>query len=243
MDISRGNSNASVGELVKYTLTVDRVILGTAADDTIVGDDAVGFIDAKGGNDTVVGSDGDEEILGGVGDDTISGAGGNDVIVDSQGNNILSGDAGDDLINISGVGEMVAGEPARNPTAQIDGGDGRDTLKVAGQVDWSNITVENVEVLDGSGGVSLLTAQEILDKGFVEANNIVFRLAASESDGQLDGSVISGAISLRGTNQSDTLIGNDQSNVIFLLSDTLGVDQAWVLILSLLVMAVTTLLD
>ena len=61
-----------------------------------------------------------------------------------------------------------------------------------------------------------------MDKGFVEANNIVFRLAASESDGQLDGSVISGAISLRGTNQSDTLIGNDQSNVIFLLSDARG---------------------
>ena len=150
-----GNNNASVGELVNYTLTVDRVTLGTNNDDTLVGvagESPIGYIDAKGGNDTVAGSAAAEEILGGAGDDTLSGGAGNDSLRDSQGSNVLVGDAGDDLIDISG---------ASAPTAQVDGGAGTDTLRINANANWDNITVSNVEILDGNSLVQNQSYQSV----------------------------------------------------------------------------------
>ncbi|MDC1479889.1 hypothetical protein N8214_10760 [Pseudomonadales bacterium] len=217
----RDYDQVSVGELVKYSLTVDRVIMGTDADDTLAGVDGVdegfpiGFINAQGGNDTVVGSIVNEEILGGAGDDTLSGGAGDDILRDSQGNNALKGDAGNDLIDISG---------ASAPTAQVDGGEGTDTLRINANANWDNITVSNVEILDGNNSYSTLTVQQVLDRGFVSAQNIVFRLDQNQSDGVIDGSDLSGDLSLQGTHYSDVLIGNDDNNTINLI----GTERDWV---------------
>ena len=201
------NNGAEFGDEVQYRLVVDKVILGDNSDDVIAGVEDVGYIDARGGNDTVTGSIAGEEILGGSGDDTLSGGGGDDILRDSQGSNVLSGDAGDDVIDTTGNG---------NPAAQIDGGEGTDTLRVDSNVNWDNVTVENVEILDGNGGQSSLTVQEVLDKGFTSANNIEFRLDQNQSNGEIDASGLSGDLTLRGTNQSDTLTGNDYDNTIYL---------------------------
>jgi hypothetical protein len=201
------NESSVVGDLAEYRLVVDKVILGENSDDVIAGVEDVGYIDARGGNDTVTGSIAGEEILGGSGDDTLSGGGGDDILRDSQGSNVLSGDAGDDVIDITGNG---------NPAAQIDGGEGIDTLRVDANINWDNVTVQNVEVLDGNGGQSSLTVQEVLDKGFTSAQNIEFRLDQNQSNGEIDASGLSGDLTLRGTNYSDVLIGNDNNNTIFL---------------------------
>jgi Ca2+-binding RTX toxin-like protein len=194
-----------------YTIRLDRVLVGTLSSDTLLGDGVSGYIDAGAGADLVTGSAMDEEIVGGAGDDTINGGDGNDKLVDSVGRNILNGGAGDDTIDISG---------ATTPKASIDGGSGVDTLKIASDTNWTDITVSGVEILDGNNGRITLSPEQVIDKGFTAAQNITFRLAPSlSSGGTLDASNLAGSFNLRGTNQSDTLIGNSSNNIIHLQSD------------------------
>ena len=151
-----------------------------------------------------------EEIVGGAGDDDLQGGAGDDVLTDSQGTNTLSGGIGDDIINLTGTS---------NPQGTIDGGEGIDTLRIASDTNFSNISVSNVEILDGRGGRTELTPQDVIDKGFTTANNITFQLNSNNSGGELDASGLAGNFTLRGTNQSDILIGNADDNTIYLLSD------------------------
>ena len=204
------NEAFPIGSLAEYSLTIDRVIFGTASDDTLVGDTLSGYIDAQAGNDVVTGSEGNEEIVGGAGDDSLSGGAGNDILVDSQGTNTLKGDDGDDVIDVSGA----------SSTATIDGGEGVDTLKIDENTTWSNLTVSNVEVLDGGGSTSDLSVSDVVAQGFTTLKNISLRLDPTLADGgTLDVSGLAGDVDLRGTNQSDTLIGNAGSNTIHMLSD------------------------
>ena len=105
--------------------------------------------------------------MGGAGDDNLQGGAGDDVLTDSQGTNTLSGGIGDDIINLTGTS---------NPQGTIDGGAGTDTLRIASDTNFSNISVSNVEILDGRGGRTELTPQDVIDKGFTTANNITFQL-------------------------------------------------------------------
>ncbi|MDT9547293.1 MAG: S8 family serine peptidase [Chlorobium phaeovibrioides] len=205
-------SNSSVlGELVDYTITLDRVQFGTTGSDQLTGDGLSGYIDARDGNDSVTGSVISEEILGGAGDDTLAGGAGDDVLRDAVGSNRLEGGAGDDLIDVSAGGA---------PKATIDGGDGVDTLRIATDASWSSLAVSNMEVLDGNGGRTSLSPSAVAEKGFTTARNIVFRLDPGLSTGgTLDAGSLAGDLRLRGTNQSDRLIGNAGDNTIYLGSD------------------------
>ena len=129
--------------------------------------DGYTYVEARGGDDVVVGSEANEEIVGGAGDDDLQGGAGDDVLTDSQGTNTLSGGSGDDIINLTGTS---------TPQGTIDGGEGIDTLRVASDTNFSNISISNVEILDGRGGRTQLTPQEVvIDKGFTTANNITFQ--------------------------------------------------------------------
>ena len=204
------DSQAELGDLSNYAIRVDLVLFGDESDNTIEGDPLYTYIDARGGNDTVTGSEADEEIVGGAGDDDLSGGAGNDVLVDSQGANVLSGGAGNDIIDVSGT---------QTPNATIDGGEGTDTLRVTSDTNWSNLSITNVEVLDGQGGRTNLTPQDLLDRGFTTANNITFRVDPNSSGGTIDASGLLGNFTIRGSNQSDVLTGNDGNNTIYLQSD------------------------
>jgi Ca2+-binding RTX toxin-like protein len=209
------NTNtASLGSKVAYTIRLDRVVLGTAAGDTLTGDDVSGYIDALAGNDRVIGSDLGEQIVGGLGDDKLEGGGGDDVLSDSAGLNRLLGDAGNDVFNLSGTA---------TPTSTVQGGDGVDTLKVASDTSWTGLSVSGVEVLDGNGGRTSLTPAQAQAMGFTTAQNITFRLAPAAASGSvLDASGLQGALSLRGSNQSDVLTGNNDNNTFYLSSDESG---------------------
>lgn len=206
------DSAAELGDLANYSIRVDRVLYGSTGADSLVGDGLAGYIDARDGNDSVSGSAIDEEIVGGAGDDILDGGLGNDTLVDGAGSNTLRGGEGDDVIDVSG---------SATPTATIDGGAGLDTLKIASATDWAGLTVSSVEILDGRGGNTALTPEQVLAKGFTTAQNISFRLDPNLSTGgTLDASGLSGNLNLRGTNQSDTLIGNAGNNTIHLNSDS-----------------------
>jgi Ca2+-binding RTX toxin-like protein len=205
------SNTAMLGDAVNYTIKLDRVLFGTTGSDTIAGDGLAGYIDARDGNDAVTGSAINEEIVGNAGNDTLSGGGGDDTLVDAQGSNVLNGGDGNDLIDVSG---------SATPTATIDGGAGIDTLKVGSNTNWAGLSVTNTEILDGNGGNTSLSFSEVSAKGFTTAQNIIFKLNAGLSAGGiLDGSAMSGTFSLRGSNQSDTLIGNAEANTIYLNSD------------------------
>lgn len=215
------SSAPQLGDTLGYSIRVDRVLYGTGAADPILGDGKAGYIDGGGGNDLVTGSALSEIIVGGLGDDTLRGGDGHDTLIDSQGTNLIEGQAGDDLIDVSGMGQGMAGVPGgTSPTATVVGGTGRDTLKVANDTRFTSLSVSQVEILDGSGGRTAMTPQQLLDMGFDTVQNITFRLAPNlTAGGTLDASGLAGNLSLRGTHQSDSLIGNSQSNTIFLQSD------------------------
>ena len=211
------SGGAELGDLANYTIRIDLALVGTEGSDdiTLVASDGSSldgytYVEARGGDDVVVGSNLNEEIVGGAGDDDLQGGAGDDVLTDSQGTNTLSGGSGDDIINLTGTS---------NPQGTIDGGEGIDTLRVASDTNFSNISVSNVEILDGRGGRTELTPQDVIDKGFTTANNITFQLNSNNSGGELDASTLAGNFTLRGTNQSDILIGNADDNTIYLLSD------------------------
>jgi Ca2+-binding RTX toxin-like protein len=204
-------TSAVLGDLAGYTLKVDRVLFGTTGADTIIGDGLSGYIDARDGNDVVTGSSIDEQIIGGLGDDTLSGGGGNDILTESSGRNSLSGGDGDDLIDLSAIA---------SPTSTVDGGAGIDTLKIASDTNWADLSVIGVEVLDGNGGRTALSPQQVAALGFTTAQNIIFRLDPNlGSGGLLDAIGLAGNLNIRGTNQSDTLTGNAANNTIYLTSD------------------------
>jgi Ca2+-binding RTX toxin-like protein len=204
-------TSAQLGDLAGYTIKVDRVLFGTTGADTIIGDGLSGYIDARDGTDVVTGSSIDEQIIGGLGDDTLSGGGGNDILTESAGRNSLSGGDGDDLIDLSA---------SASPTSTVDGGAGIDTLKIASDTNWAGLSVTGVEVLDGNGGRTALTPQQVATLGFTTSQNITFRLDPYlASGGSLDASGLAGNLNLRGTNQSDMLTGNAGNNTIYLTSD------------------------
>jgi len=211
-----GYAYGDFGTFLNYSITVDRVQLGTANAEGITGDGVSTYIDAQAGNDTVTGSALGEEIQGGAGDDLLNGGLGNDILVGGAGTNTLNGGEGDDTLDVR---QSTSGTNGVSDSA--DGGAGVDTLLINASQNIANMTVTNVEVLQADGGVSALTPAAVLAKGFTTANNITFRLdPALANGGTLDASGLSGTLSLRGTNQSDTLIGNDQANTIYLQSDT-----------------------
>jgi 2',3'-cyclic-nucleotide 2'-phosphodiesterase (5'-nucleotidase family) len=98
-----------------------RRLIGTEADDTIIGPNTR-FIAGLDGADTIIGSDdddvlkgndGDDRILGGLGNDRILGGSGNDVLIGGRGDdNLIGGDGDDILIGGPGADVMVGGAGA-----------------------------------------------------------------------------------------------------------------------------------
>ncbi|NMJ40035.1 hypothetical protein GWK16_02195 [Roseomonas sp. JC162] len=129
-----------------------RVLVGTAAADTLVaaesGQEAFGL----GGADSLVGGALTDRLLGGDGNDTLIGLGGADQLWGGAGNDWIEGGEGDDEVFVEGPGiEEVDGFLARNT---VIGGAGNDSL-------WGADGRESLEGGDGNdwlyGGIGLDT--------------------------------------------------------------------------------------
>ncbi|MEJ0060772.1 MAG: cadherin domain-containing protein [Terricaulis sp.] len=114
----------------------DDVILGTFGSDFVVGDagndtlhllpgNDFGFGDAGNDlvtgdedNDWVLGGDGTDQVMGGTGNDTVFGDGGDDQVYGGAGSDIISGGRGNDVV-VTGAGDDLV---------RFMRGDGRDTL-------------------------------------------------------------------------------------------------------------------
>jgi Ca2+-binding RTX toxin-like protein len=88
IDLGAVVAHPNAGNLVLGTALDDTAIAGSAAADTIIGDDGI---------DTITAGDSADVIHGGRGDDIIDGEGGNDIIHGASGNDTLTGGTGADI--------------------------------------------------------------------------------------------------------------------------------------------------
>ena len=145
------------------------VINGSAGADEIYGGNGDDTLYGYGGDDRLDGGLDADELHGGEGNDWIYGARGNDTLDGGAGNDGLYGGLGDDQIMLEGADRAEGGygddtfSVVDREFALIDGGDGNDTLVLAGaamSLDLSAFAADNrlanLEVIDlGTSDIAL----------------------------------------------------------------------------------------
>jgi Ca2+-binding RTX toxin-like protein len=113
-------------------------LTGTNGDDRILalgGNDEVGggrgadCIDGGTGSDALTGGDGADELVGGAGNDHLNGGPGTDVLSGGAGNDTINTSYGADRVS-GGAGKDAINAATAGPAALIDGGSGRDTVRI-----------------------------------------------------------------------------------------------------------------
>ncbi|MCA3254983.1 MAG: calcium-binding protein [Alphaproteobacteria bacterium] len=138
------------GVTVDLGLSVAQVGAGDAAGDRLI---SIESLVGSGFADTLIGDANANSLSGGLGADSITGGGGADTI---------SGGGGDDRIAI-GLSAFAGG-------ANVDGGDGVDTLTVSGvgaafnlsSLSSSVTAIETLDLRNGGNGTIALTAADII---------------------------------------------------------------------------------
>ncbi|MHC4562230.1 MAG: Ig-like domain-containing protein [Planctomycetota bacterium] len=139
MDKRRTNRNelssgAPRFEALEERLLLAASIMGTPADDILIGADAADKIICHAGDDTADGAGGDDRLQGGMGDDILYGGAGDDRLKGNDGNDILIGGTGSDTVS-GGAGHdtirhVVADHLGTSDVDTYHGGDGIDELAV-----------------------------------------------------------------------------------------------------------------
>jgi len=141
-DNFNGNINGSAGLILKMEQA------GVANVDEL----SDGFIGIRGtaGDDTINGSSDADLLVGDAGNDVISGGEGNDRLVTTAGQDNVDAGAGDDILEVTD--KAIS-------TDTLEGGEGSDTLIIHDGLDLSGATLSNIEILKGSGTVTMTQAQ------------------------------------------------------------------------------------
>jgi Ca2+-binding RTX toxin-like protein len=181
-------------------------LLGRKGDDNLFGDK---------GNDNLYGDEGNDNLFGGNGNDNLFGGNGNDNLFGGSGNDNLFGEKGDDII-FGNAGNDI-----------ISGGDGIDTLDYTGLGQVITLFADRTEKGGGLGSdrPSEPPSTEIIiaDPGFINVIDISGTDLASLIDlgtEKFDIFDVPEAITIKnfvnviGSNQNDTIIGNELNNVI-----------------------------
>lgn len=178
------------------------VVLGGAANDTLVGSTGADVLVGHLGHDTLTGRGGDDQLWGAEGDDRLYGGGGADELRGQQGHDTLLGHAGDDSL----FGDLG--------NDRLDGGTGDDTeLGEDGNdtFDQGSIASENgSDELVGGPGTDAVTylgrtaGVTVSNNGGWDDGN------AGEGD-----SVRSSVEKLVGTNAADQLLGGLLADLLF----------------------------
>ncbi|MEY4720569.1 MAG: hypothetical protein RIQ46_294, partial [Pseudomonadota bacterium] len=155
-------------------------IRGTAGADTIdlsamtLAD--VERVDGGAGNDSITGSAGNDRLFGGTGDDTIDGGSGDDTflmafgggvdsIVGGSGTDTLRAEANSVSINWTRVAGVEAADGGGFLNFRLTGTAGGDVL------DFTGVTLNGVERIDGAAGNDLITGSAGNDRLFGGAGN------------------------------------------------------------------------
>jgi Ca2+-binding RTX toxin-like protein len=123
---------------------------GGKGNDLLDGGEGNDILDGGEGNDVLLGGQGNDVLLGGAGDDELDGGEGNDVLDGGKGNDLLLGGEGNDLL-LGGSGDDV-----------LDGGEGNDALFGGGGEDSAS-GGEDSDLIDGGGGRDYLEGGDSAD--------------------------------------------------------------------------------
>jgi len=205
-------------------------VIGSGFRDTLVGNDDDNLLQGGGGDDTLWALGGNDALLGGDGADRLYGQGGNDLLQGGLGADSMDGGDGFDVASYvdatGGVGVRLDGIAAWGAAtgdvlAGIEGVIGsafRDTL----------VGNDDDNLLQGGGGPDTLYGQGGFDvASYVDATGGVgVRLDGIAAWGGATGDVLVDIEGLIGSGFRDTLVGNDDDN---LLQGGGGDDTLWAL--------------
>ncbi|MEM1103368.1 MAG: Ig-like domain-containing protein [Pseudomonadota bacterium] len=168
-----GEGGSAVAEV--SVLVTETPIIGTDADDNLVGAGGLDVIEGRSGDDGLFGMEGDDTLNGEAGDDSLYGAAGADLLVGSNGDDeifggegdagkdTLDGGLGDDLL-VAGAGDdtVFSGEGDDKALGGagndlLYGGAGDDTL-MGEAGDDTAYGGEGADELYGGGGADMLDA-------------------------------------------------------------------------------------
>jgi hypothetical protein len=107
----------------------DDRILGLGGNDEVGGGRGADCIDGGAGSDTLTGGDGADELVGGAGNDHLNGGPGADVLSGGAGNDTINTSYGADRVT-GGTGKDAINASTAGPAARIDGGSGRDIVRI-----------------------------------------------------------------------------------------------------------------
>ena len=107
----------------------DDRILAMGGSDEVSGGRGADCIDGGAGSDTLTGGEGPDDLVGGVGNDHLNGGPGTDVLSGGAGNDTINTSYGADRVT-GGAGKDAINAATAGPAALIDGGSGRDTVRI-----------------------------------------------------------------------------------------------------------------
>jgi len=205
---------------------------GGPGDDTLLGGGGVDVMRGRAGADTLEGGDGNDWLDGGAGPDILRGGLGIDTA------SYASGTLGVTVSLVAGVGGLQAasGGDAEGDALygfeNITGGSGNDTLTGDEAANWLTGGAGD-DVLDGAGGNDTLTGgpgadtlrggagRDVVSYAGSLAGVTLSLVAApgtglqSASGGDATGDMLSGFEAVIGSTLADTIIGDDDVNVVF----------------------------
>ncbi len=167
----------------------------TPGADEVYGSAVAEAIDALAGNDTVLAGEGDDTVQGGSEDDWLEGEAGADRLFGGSGADTLLGGAGDDYLEDDGQSAFNSGSL---PNATLDGGLGRDTLRIV--IDPTT-NAPRIDVL----GAPTLADRDTLVLAGIDASRVAVRRSGT-SDVELQLTIrfgYSGSIFLRNQGRAD----------------------------------------
>ncbi len=195
---------------------IPATIVGTVADDELLGTPLNDVVQLGGGNDTFSDLGGNDIICGGPGNDSIGGGDGSDYIQGDGGNDGISGEAGDDrILGGNGKDEVFPGEG--NDTVRTGKGDDY-IAEAAGNDDISGGPGKDyVTYVFFEGSIRVRDAQEAFGAG----HDVLAAIETIEGTSRADvmrGS--KGDDDLRGGGGNDKIYGLDGADVIFISGGT-----------------------
>ncbi len=126
IDLVADTGNDDNDAVLEDTITNIEIILGSAFDDVLRGDNLLNMrIEGRDGNDTIYGQAQADELYGGLGNDKITGLGGDDLIYGEAGDDFLIGSGGNDTIYGGAGADQIKG---REDNDTLYGNDGADSI-------------------------------------------------------------------------------------------------------------------
>lgn len=142
-NMATGLTNINGEEFINFENAImgagNDTVIGTAANNIIVGNGGNDNLDGGAGNDVLDGNDGNDTLSGGTGNDALNGGNGQDLLFGGDGSDSLNGGAGNDDIR------------GNDGVDFLNGGDGNDALNGGANDDFVNGDAGN-DVLKGSRG-------------------------------------------------------------------------------------------